>query len=204
MFGRTAPRTAPGQAQKKYGTDDDDHKRSTAQPFAPVDLSTVAREVLSDLETRTTEVNGKVEVDELPTVRAEALQMRQLFQNLVGNALKFSKPGEPPVVTISSRRLNGNDSLSTMGLASDEALQITVQDNGIGFDAKYADRIFGTFQRLHGRSEYEGTGIGLSVCRKIVERHGGRIHAESTPDGGAKFIVTLPLEQRKEATDVTG
>ena len=175
-----------------------------AQPFAPVDLSTVAQEVLSDLETRTAEVNGKVDVDKLPTVQADALQMRQLFQNLVGNALKFSKPGESPVVTISSRRLNGKDSLATMGLTSNEALEITVQDNGIGFDAKYAERIFGTFQRLHGRSEYEGTGIGLSVCRKIVERHGGRIRAESEPNNGAKFIVTLPLDQREEMTHVSG
>lgn len=175
-----------------------------AQPFAPVDLSTVTQEVLSDLETRTTEVNGRVEVDQLPTVQADPLQMRQLFQNLIGNALKFSRPDEPPVVTVSSRPLNGKDSLSSMGLDSKEALEITVQDNGIGFDAKYADRIFGTFQRLHGRGEYEGTGIGLSVCRKIVERHGGMIQAESEPNSGATFIITLPLGHLEEATDVTG
>ena len=123
---------------------------------------------------------------------------------LIGNALKFRRPDEPPVATISARLLNGQDSLSSIGIDSREALEITVQDNGIGFDAKYADRIFGTFQRLHGRSEYEGTGIGLSVCRKIVERHGGRIQARSEPNSGATFVVTLPLDRREESTDVGG
>ena len=175
-----------------------------ARPFEPVDLATVTQEVLSDLETRTSEVGDRVEVLELPTVQADALQMRQLFQNLIGNALKFRRPDEPPVVTISARRLNGQASLSSMGIDSREALELTVQDNGIGFDAKYADRIFGTFQRLHGRSEYEGTGIGLSVCRKIVERHGGRIQARSEPNSGATFVVTLPLDRREESIDVSG
>ncbi len=167
-----------------------------AQPFQPVDLATVVEEVLSDLETRATDAGARVEVGPLPTVRADGMQMRQLFQNLIGNALKFHKPEEPPVVTIYARQLDRPDGR--------EALDITVQDNGIGFDPRHAERIFGTFQRLHGRSEYQGTGIGLSVCRKIVERHGGVIQAESEPNKGARFTVTLPLATAKEKVHVSG
>lgn len=160
-----------------------------AQPFQPVDLSTVANEVLSDLEIRIQETQGKVEIEHLPTLNADPLQMRQLFQNLIGNALKFNKKNEPPLVKVS---VNRNDT-------SEKAYcQLKFEDNGIGFDEQYADRIFGVFQRLHGRNEYEGSGIGLSVCRKIVERHGGMITAKSSPGEGAKFIVTLPVNQANE------
>lgn len=160
------------------------------QPFGPVDLSAVTKEVLSDLEVRIQEAGGVVEVASLPTLEADPLQMRQLFQNLIGNALKFHKKDEPPLVRISGELIQGPED------NADKSYQIIVEDNGIGFDGKYTDRIFGVFQRLHGRQEYEGTGIGLSVCKKIVERHGGKITAESAPGDGARFILSIPVKQK--------
>lgn len=159
-----------------------------AQPFVPVDLTIVIEEVLSDLETRIEEVNGQVELDDLPTVYADYTQMRQLFQNLISNALKFHQPGQVPIIKIQSQLL-------PHPFIDSELCQITISDNGIGFDEKHLDRIFGVFQRLHSRREYEGTGVGLAVCRKIVERHGGTITARSKPGEGATFIISLPIKQ---------
>lgn len=153
-----------------------------AQPFVPVDLNDVLADVLSDLESRIEQTGGYVEIGRLPLVDADATQMQQLLQNLIANALKFHKPGVPPRVRV----------YSEPG-AADGTCRIGVADNGIGFDEKYLDRIFNVFQRLHGRHEYEGTGIGLAVCRKIAERHGGSITARSRPDEGTTFVVTLPL-----------
>ena len=142
-----------------------------------------------------------MEVADLPTLEADPMQMRQLFQNLVGNALKFSKPGQPPVVKVHGRFLkghaNGYDNSTEASLPAEELYQISVEDNGIGFDEKYIDRLFAIFQRLHGRGEYEGNGVGLAVCRKIAERHGGTITATSTPGQGAAFVVTLPTTHLK-------
>lgn len=152
-----------------------------AQPFAPVDLGVIAHEVVHDLEERTHQTGGEVVVGPLPAVDADALQMRQLLQNLVGNGLKFHRPGVPPRVELS-------------GSASNGTAEIVVSDNGIGFDEKYAERIFTMFERLHGRASYEGTGIGLAICRKIAHRHGGDIRASSTPGAGARFVVTLPVK----------
>ena len=152
-----------------------------AQPFAPVDLGVIAREVVHDLEVRIHQSGGEVVLGELPTIDADALQMRQLLQNLVGNGLKFHKPDVPPRVEVSGN-VNGN-------------AQIVVSDNGIGFDEKYADRIFTMFERLHGRTAYEGTGIGLAICRKIAQRHGGDVRAYSSPGEGARFVVTMPVRQ---------
>jgi PAS domain S-box-containing protein len=166
--------------------------------FAPVALSTLLQEVLGDLEVRIQETHAQVTVGDLPTIDADALQMRQLFQNLIGNALKFQQSGVPPIVNIQCNEENS--------VESDPALvfcRITVSDNGIGFDEKYLDRIFKVFQRLHGRTEYEGTGIGLAVCAKIVERHGGQLTAQSAPGGGATFIISLPLQQPKIEGDQT-
>ena len=150
------------------------------QPFVPTDLNVVLSEVLSDLEVRIEQVGGKVEHGLMPTLEADASQMRQLFQNLISNALKFHKAGQTPIVRVES------------SVARNECV-ITVSDNGIGFEEKYLDRIFTIFQRLHGRQAYEGTGVGLAVCRRIVERHGGKVTARSTPGEGATFIVTLPI-----------
>ncbi len=167
---------------------------SKAQPFVSVDLATVTKEVLSDLEVRLQQTGGRVELGELPTIQADPLQMRQLLQNLISNALKFQRSGEPPVVKIDCRPINNQEQPASEGIGGVKVWQITVQDNGIGFDEKYLNRIFNVFQRLHSRSEYEGTGIGLTICRKIAERHGGSITAQSTPGQGAKFIVTLPSQ----------
>jgi signal transduction histidine kinase len=161
-----------------------------ARPFMPVSLTQMAGEVASDLEGRIHQTEGTVQIDELPTVRADPTQMRQLLQNLIGNGLKFHRPGVPPVIRLHGRILpDGPD----QGPATPRFCQVVVEDNGIGFDEKYLDRIFIVFQRLHGRNEYEGTGMGLAICRKIVERHGGSITARSTPGQGATFLVTLPL-----------
>ena len=166
-----------------------------AQPFQAVDLGQVARGVVSDLEVLIEEVGGRVEVGELPTIEADPTQMRQLLQNLIGNALKFHRPDEPPVVKLCAARLNGRNGGRVGDAPSADVCQILVEDNGIGFDEKYLDRIFQVFQRLHSRGEYEGTGIGLATSRKIVERHGGEITAKSMPGQGSTFIVTLPLRQ---------
>lgn len=168
-----------------------------AQPFEPTDLSTIANEVVSDLEASIETAEGKVVVGDLPTVEADPLQMRQLLQNLIANALKFRKPHTAPTVEVMSEIVE-EDSHSSGQDGREDLVKICVRDNGIGFDEKYLDRIFTPFQRLHGRNEYEGTGIGLAVCRKIVERHGGTLTAKSTPGEGATFIATLPLTQAKE------
>lgn len=163
---------------------------SKAQPFGHTDLNQVLKDVLSDLEVRIERNNAVVEVGELPVIDADALQMRQLLQNTIANALKFHKPGIPPQVKIKAK--------VSYGLC-----ELSIADNGIGFDQKYLDKIFTIFQRLHGRNEYEGTGVGLAVCRRIVERHGGKITAESAPDQGATFTITLPVRQKKEVYDET-
>jgi PAS domain S-box-containing protein len=160
------------------------------QPFVPVNLSQIAQEVVSDLETRIQQTGGQVNVGDLPNIEGDPLQMHQLLQNLVGNGLKFHKPGIAPLIKVYTGR-------SARANLTREPLfcQIVVEDNGIGFDEKYVDRIFQPFQRLHGQSEYEGTGMGLAICHRIVERHGGRITARSTPGHGTTFLITLPIRQ---------
>lgn len=167
-----------------------------AQPFVAVNLTNIAKEVLNDLEARVQQTAGRVEINSLPTIEADPLQMRQLLQNLIGNSLKFHRSDVPPIVRVSSKSFGDNGTYAQNNSANGH-YQIEVADNGIGFDEKYLDRIFTPFQRLHTRSEYEGTGMGLAVCRKIVERHGGIITAESTPGAGTKFIVTLPVKQNQ-------
>ncbi len=169
---------------------------TSAGEFMRVDLAEVAREVVSDLEARLDETQGKVELGKLPIIEADPTQMRQLLQNLIANGLKFHKSGEPAVVRVTAERLDGNNARPNNAEAAD-GFEISVQDNGIGFEEIYLDRIFEVFQRLHGRDEYEGTGIGLAICRKIVERHGGSLTARSTPGQGSTFLITLPLTQRK-------
>lgn len=165
-------------------------------PFAPVSLDQVAREVLSDLELYIQQTKGRVFVDELPIIESDPVQMRQLLQNLINNALKFHRFQEPPVVKLYSKLIISQERQLEKS-AFPDLCQIIVEDNGIGFDERYLDRIFNIFQRLHNRSEYEGTGMGLAICRKIVERHGGSITAKTTPGVGATFIATLPIKQPK-------
>lgn len=172
-----------------------------AQPFVSTNLAQLVQDVLSDLEVRIQQTAGRIEIGELPTLEADPIQMRQLLQNLIGNALKFYRHEEPPVIRIYSRPLFDREWHPTEGINRAIACQIFVEDNGIGFDEKYLDRIFNAFQRLHGRSEYEGTGMGLAICRKIVERHDGSITARSIPNEGSIFIVALPLQQGQRKTE---
>ncbi|MBN1911687.1 MAG: PAS domain S-box protein [Pirellulales bacterium] len=164
-----------------------------AADFEPVDLGRVAREVVADLEVKIQQTGGRVDVDKMPVIQADPLQMRQLFQNLIGNALKFHRDGETPLVKVSGRFVHGRTNRVLGESPEREQCQILVQDDGIGFDTKYLDRIFDVFQRLHPRGEHEGTGVGLAICRKIVQRHGGTITAKSQPGEGATFIVVLPV-----------
>ncbi len=168
---------------------------SRQQPFAPCNLGEIVRQVLSDLEIAIEQSKARIEVGALPTLDADPLHMRQLFQNLIANAIKFQKPGESPEVSISSRIFDMMEPLIPGAGIGDKVCQIHVQDNGIGFDEKFAEQIFVVFQRLHTREEYAGTGIGLAVCRKITDRHGGSIVAKSAEGQGASFIITLPLKQ---------
>ena len=161
-----------------------------AQPFTPVDLNQIVREVRELLEISIKQSGAQIEVAELITLDAERVQMRQLLQNLISNALKFHHPGQTPKIKVYGRLLNP-DSANI-----EPRYQLMVEDQGIGFDEKYLDRIFILFQRLHGRSEYEGSGVGLAICRKIADHHGGLITASSKPGAGAIFVVTLPVQQR--------
>jgi signal transduction histidine kinase len=147
--------------------------------------------VLKDLDWQIDSTKAKVNLAELPVIEADLMQMTHLMQNLIGNALKFHRPGIAPVVSIYS-----NDCMDKA--PQDGICEILVKDEGVGFNEKYLSRIFQPFQRLNGRNEYEGTGMGLAICRKIVERHGGSISAQSTPGKGTTFIVRLPLNQPQE------
>jgi signal transduction histidine kinase len=166
-----------------------------ASPFVLINLNDVIRGVLADLETRIEAAAGQVEVGNLPTIEADPVQMRQLLQNLIANALKFHRDGTPPFVKIEGDVLPAENNSVNGQKDRLELCRICVTDNGVGFDEKYLDRIFAVFQRLHGRNEYEGTGVGLAICRKIVERHNGKITARSKPGAGATFIITLPTKQ---------
>lgn len=153
---------------------------SRQQPLGPVDSHSALGEALRNLSPTIEEAHALVVNDELPMVRADRSQLVQLFQNLVGNAVKFRGP-ESPRVHVSARRDGGE-------------WVFCVRDNGIGIDPRHHDRVFVIFQRLHSREEYAGTGIGLALCRRIAERHGGRIWIESEAGKGAAFFFTLPAE----------
>lgn len=160
---------------------------SSARPFTEVDLTETARDVVSDLEFVIEQSNARVEIANLPTVTGDSLQLRQLLQNLIGNAVKFACKDSPPIIKLHARPAstgNGN------GVGA--SWSIVIEDNGIGFEPKYRERIFQPFERLHGVGDYEGTGIGLAICRKIAKRHGGEITAAGAPGRGSTFIVTLP------------
>lgn len=160
-----------------------------SQLLTPVDLSGVAQAAVADLETRIRHVGGRVEIGPLPTLLADRMQMRQLIRHLIDNGLKFRRPGVPPVVSIACDR----DRCGTEGPQPRAGpVRLMFKDNGIGFEEKYLDRIFVPYERLQTRGQNEGTGMGLAICRKIVERHGGTITAQSAPGLGSTFIVTFP------------
>lgn len=159
--------------------------------FTDTDLNTVLSEIVSDLEIAIKESDAQVNIDTMPVIQADPSQMQQLFLNLLSNAVKFRRPDVAPIITVSYEHQN---EFSDDHNAEVAWQVITVKDNGIGFSEEYIDKIFVPFQRLHGRSQYKGTGIGLSVCRRIVERHGGMITAQSKDNEGATFIIKLPVE----------
>ena len=154
-------------------------------------LDDIVTATLSDLEIAILEAEAVIDVSELPALPVDASQIGQLFQNLIANAIKFRRPGVAPRVEIDARFVPSTFDLLSGGDA--DAYEITVRDNGIGFEQEYAAKIFAPFQRLHGRTEYEGSGVGLSVCRRIVERHQGRIWADGGEGGGATFTFRLPV-----------
>ena len=152
---------------------------SRGRPFEDVDLAAVLEEVRADLRFPIEDTGARVDGGPLPTVRADPAQMTRLMANLVGNALKFRAPGRPPEIRVAATR-------------EGDGWRVEVRDNGIGIASEQGDRIFKVFQRLHDRQDYPGTGIGLSIAERIVERHGGRIGYESTPGSGTTFWFTLP------------
>ncbi len=150
-----------------------------AQPPVPTDSGEMVADAVRSLEAPIREAGATVTVGEMPRVMADPAQLEQVFMNLITNAVKYRRPVEPLAVTISAERLNG-------------VWEFSVADNGIGIEAEYLDRIFVMFRRLHTHDQYDGTGIGLAVVKKIVERHGGRVRVESTPGEGSTFFFTLP------------
>ena len=152
--------------------------------FKKTDLNKIFSDTLEILEIQINQSQAQIHCDPLPTLEVDAFQIGQLFQNLIGNAIKYKKGEEPPVVEISARAIK------------DDFWEIEVKDNGIGFDEKYLDRIFKPFERLHGKMEYEGSGMGLTICKKIIKRHGGNITASSVPQEGSTFKITLPEAQK--------
>jgi two-component system, chemotaxis family, CheB/CheR fusion protein len=166
---------------------------NTDIPFAKTDLYSVVKHIVDDLEITIREKGTQIIVGHLPSIEAVPGQMHQLFQNLISNALKFNE-SEKPVVKISERKVTPEDA-RLHHLQPDDYIGICVQDNGIGFDERYREKIFGIFQRLHN-NQYQGTGIGLAICKKIIDNHHGFIRAESREGLGSTFIIFLPAEQK--------
>ena len=166
---------------------------SGEKSFRKVSLKALLDDAIQALEYKIEERNPLLEISTLPDATVIPSQFRQLFQNLLSNSLKFVKPDERPKITISYRYLlPGQLTVTNLG-KSNQYLEITFADNGIGFDKSFAEKIFAIFQRLHNKSDYEGTGIGLAICKKIAENHGGTILASGEPEVGAKFIIILPI-----------
>ena len=170
-------------------------KLSVQLQFSKLDLNEILVSTLADLEILIEEKGAEVTIRELPTIEAIPGQMRQLFQNLVSNALKFSKTNSNPRINIWAERVS-EKSFDAVVASNGDFVRIFIEDNGIGFDELYLDKIFTIFQRLHVRSDYEGTGIGLAIVKKIVEKHDGIIGAKSQEGVGATFFIVLPIHQK--------
>lgn len=160
--------------------------------FEKTDLNQIMRDVISDIEVDIQKKHATVQIEDLPTIWAIPSQMRQVFQNLISNSLKFSRDGVTPEIRIYGRKSSGSEIFGHKKAPNDQYFQIFFKDNGIGFDPKYAKEIFVVFKRLHSYHDFEGTGIGLSICKKIVEKHNGFITAEGHLNEGATFTITLP------------
>ena len=169
-------------------------KLSAHTLFEPVDLNELLQDTLLNLEIAITEKKAVIRTESLPPIEAIPGQMRQVFQNLIGNALKFSQKGIPPLITIRGGYIAEGD-LAAPWSTGGEYIRICITDQGIGFDEMYLGKIFAIFQRLHTQNEYEGTGIGLAIVKKIVEKHNGLISAKSKPNEGTTFSIVLPVRQ---------
>lgn len=171
-----------------------DYSRVSTQKdtFEEVDLNTLLADVQSDLEVRIRDSGATFVIETLPTVSGSPVQLQQLMQNLLSNAIKFGRKEQPPLVRVCCQLAKPGHGLA--GLHPERSYwQLSIEDNGIGFDGQYAERIFQVFQRLHGKGQFDGTGVGLAICRKVVENHGGAIVAHSYPGKGATFTVWLPV-----------
>jgi signal transduction histidine kinase len=169
---------------------------AASQSFETTNLNRLVEEVLSDLEIEIERKKAVITVEELPSVTVIPGQFRQLIQNLLSNSLKFCKKDVPPSIEVYADTVKGEELAGVMGVnPGDQYCRIYVEDNGIGFDEEYAEKIFVIFQRLHSNHLFEGTGIGLSICKKIVEKHNGFISATSVPDQGSVFTIILPFSQ---------
>jgi light-regulated signal transduction histidine kinase (bacteriophytochrome) len=160
------------------------------EPFKEIDLHKIAREAADVFEKDILETGCSVVIENMPVIEAVETQMLQLFQNLIGNALKYRGNKESPLIRIYGKH-------DEQGF-----YEIFVKDNGIGFEQQFERLIFKPFQRLHGRGEYEGTGMGLAICRKIVELHGGSIRAEGEPEAGSTFTIRLPVKQNDRTEEL--
>ncbi|RYZ49373.1 MAG: PAS domain-containing sensor histidine kinase, partial [Sphingobacteriales bacterium] len=160
---------------------------------ADIDLNLMFDGLRSDYEVMIEEMGAEINIEKLPCIRVNPGQIRQVFQNLVSNALKFSKKGEKPVITISSARVSALDPFAGED-PNGRYCRISVRDNGIGFDEKYLENIFSLFERLNAKADYEGSGIGLAIARKIIEKHNGMLTAHSSEGKGAEFIIILPID----------
>lgn len=178
---------------------------SKRNSFEPVDLNKLLQEVFTDLETSILEKNASINVQPLPVIEGDRLQLRQLFQNIISNALKYNKAGVPLKIQVNSQTISGAScpGIIPSHLGNHKFYSIEVIDNGIGFDQVYAKKIFKIFQRLHGRSEYPGTGVGLAIVQKVVENHNGYVHAQGVLGEGANFNILLPIEPLKPANTPT-
>jgi signal transduction histidine kinase len=162
--------------------------------FVKTNLNQLITEVLNEQELRIEETNAEISVDKMPELEVVPSQMKQLFNNLLSNALKFIRPDVKPMIAFRCSHLLPEEILMYKLNQNREFVKIRVEDNGIGFDRIYAEKIFQIFQRLHGKSEYTGSGIGLAICRKIVDNHRGLIFAESEPGKGSLFTIILPIK----------
>ncbi len=169
-----------------------------AADFVDVDLNEMVKEAMIELEMEIEKNGTQINVDTLPVICAVPGLIRQLFYNLISNAIKFKRKNTRSVVRISSQKINFSETKNPSKYLDDVYYRICVSDNGIGFDEKYAEDLFLVFKRLHSYHEYEGTGIGLSICKKIIDKHNGFISAHAKPNEGATFVMELPEKQAKE------
>ena len=171
------------------------HVNRGKQEYESVDLNGKIRLIVLDLEVAIAEKKARINIEPLPVVKGYRRQLRQLFENLINNAIKYSQPNIPPVVDICARMVRGKESgLNILKEDADKNFHlIEVRDNGIGFDQQYADSIFNIFIRLHGNTEYTGTGVGLAIVKKVIENHKGYVSAQSEPGMGAVFKILLPV-----------